>query len=924
MATHKERLEALETNVSDIQEGMGKLFMELQRLSESLNSRGDVWQRSPGQSRENNHSGMEGESGRVHSLQRKNRLEFPRYGGDDPTEWLNRVAYYFEYLDVPEQEKVTVAAYYMEGKAHQWWQWLRRIHQQENRVITWRIFEDELWSRFGPPAGVDFNEALKKLHQTGSLIQYQEEFERLGNRVNGWSKEALMGAFMGGLKMEIAEAVRMFRPRSLKDAISLARMKDDQIQRLQKSPRSIPSNRPSGAVREQNVNTPYKRLSWEEMQKRRAQGLCFNCDERFTSGHRCRQPQLLLLEIMEEDPETELSKIEENANVEIPEITLHALTGWTVNKTMRIRAMVNGRELVILVHSGSTHNFIRDKVSSRLKLPFSSIKPFNVKVASGEPFQCEGKFKNVEVQIKNATFRVTFFSLPLIGIDVVLGMQWLEELGIVVCDWRNLAMMFMWENQVHVLKGVKSQKAHVLSLEVMPPKGTDGGLPFDLQTLTKDDRACERTKVAPDILRLTEAYAELFQEPNHLPPQREIEHRIHLKEGTDTVNVRPYRYAHFQKEEIERQVQEMLQIGLIRPSTSPYSSPVLLVKKKDDSWRFCTDYRALNSATIKDGFPIPTIEDTLDELHGATFVTRLDLRAGYHQVRMDKEDVHKTAFRTHNGHYEYLVMPFGLCNAPSTFQALMNNLFRPHLRKFILVFFDDILIYSSGWETHLFHVEQAFQILKKHKLYLKFKKCAFGLQELLYLRHIISSDGVKVDPSKIQAMLEWPIPSTISELRGFLGLTGYYRKFVKNYGHIARPLTNLLKKWRFSWSEEATAAFSHLKEAMTTTPTLAMPNFQQPFTIETDAAIDGIRAVLTQNNKPIAFMSKALGQSKISWSIYAKEMLAIQQSIRMWRPYLIGQKFFIQTDQKSLKYLLEQKIGTPEQQNWVAKLLGYE
>jgi hypothetical protein len=322
----------------------------------------------------------------------------------------------------------------------------------------------------------------------------------------------------------------------------------------------------------------------------------------------------------------------------------------------------------------------------------------------------------------------------------------------------------------------------------------------------------------------------------------------------------------------------MLQQGILHPSTSPFSSPVLLVKKKDDTWRFCIDYRALNTQTVKDRFPIPIVDELLDELHGAHYFTKLDLRSGYHQVPMHPDDIGKTAFRTHHGHFEFLVMAFGLTNAPSTFQAMMNDVLRSFLLRFVLVFFDDILIYSPSWTEHLQHVRAVFQQLRTHHLSLKQSKCSFGAQEVAYLGHIIDSSGVSMDPTKIDVMQSWPTPTTVRALRGFLGLTGYYRKFIQDYSTVARPLTQLLKWEAFMWTPAADEAFSALKRAPTTGPTLQLPDFTAPFIVNCDASGSGFGAVLHQDAGPIAFYSRLVVPQHAKLAAYERELIKLAQA----------------------------------------------
>ena len=441
---------------------------------------------------------------------------------------------------------------------------------------------------------------------------------------------------------------------------------------------------------------------------------------------------------------------------------------------------------------------------------------------------------------------------------------------------------------------------------------------------TSTQGSCTATSSAPLLDDLLADYADVFAEPRGLPPQRARNHYIVLKPEASPVAVRPYRYPTAHKDELEHQCASMIEQGIVRSSNSAFSSPIILVKKADGSWRFCVDYRALNALTVKDAFPIPVVDELLDELHGARFFTKLDLRSGYHQVRMKPADIHKTAFRTHDGLYEFLVMPFGLCNAPATFQALMNDVLRAFLRRFVLVFFDDILIYSSSWTDHLRHLRIVLSELRRHQLFVKRSKCAFGESSVAYLGHTISASGVAMDSAKVQAIVDWPVPRSARAVRGFLGLAGYYRKFVHNYGTVAAPLTALLKKEGFCWNDDAAAAFTALKAAVTSAPVLAMPDFSKPFIVECDASSHGFGAVLIQESHPIAFFSRPIAPRHRSLAAYERELIGLVHAVRHWRPYLWGRRFLVKTDHYSLKYLLDQRLATIPQHHWVGKLLGFD
>ncbi len=415
------------------------------------------------------------------------------------------------------------------------------------------------------------------------------------------------------------------------------------------------------------------------------------------------------------------------------------------------------------------------------------------------------------------------------------------------------------------------------------------------------------------------------------PPKRSVDHEIIIDEMVAPPFRRPYRLSDVHRRELARQVEILLRQGFITPSSSPFGAPVLFVPKPDGSWRMCIDYRALNTITRKNKFPLPRIDDLFDRLHGAAYFTSIDLTQGYYQVLVREEDRPKTAFQTHLGAYEFVVMPFGLCNAPATFQRIMHDVFRPYLDKFVLVYLDDLLIFSRTREEHLEHLELVLQLLRKHKLYARLSKCSFMQTEVKYLGFRVSAAGARPDPAGVEKVQQWPTPDGIPALRRFLGVANHYRKFIPHFAQLAMPMTRLLRKdASWNWDDACDHAFDELKRRLTAAPCLIFPDPSLPYRVTVDASGGALGAVLEQDQgrgmQPIAFASRRLADPETRYPTYEQELLAIVHALRIWEHYLLGAQHVVHlcTDHQPLQHLFSQRKLSGRLARWVEEFAQFD
>eukprot|EP00267_Zea_mays_P045001 XP_020397235.1 uncharacterized protein LOC109941145 [Zea mays] len=633
------------------------------------------------------------------------RMEFPRYDGkSDPLIFINKCESYFRHQRTMPEEKVWMASYNMDDVAQLWFLQL----QEDEGTPPWGRFKELLNLRFGPALRSAPLFELTECRRTGSVEEYSNRFQALLSRAGRLQESQRVQLYTGGLLPPLSHQVRVHAPESLAVAMSLARMLElvelDRLSPLlgRAAPRAAlpalptrPALPAAGAPPVLSVPVPpAQQLALPAPPPRGAAGAA----KRLTTEEQAERRRLGLC-----------------YNCNEPYSRGHN----------RVRVQVGAVTLTALLDTGSTHNFIAEAAASRTGLAVQTSPRLTATVANGERIACPGVFRQAPITIAGEDFCVDLYVMPLAGYDVVLGTQWMVTLGKMVWDFTTRTVAFTRHGRPVCWEDVAARRT---------PR---------LDSITAPEALLEE---------LLTTFDGLFAEPSGLPPPRARDHNIVLKSGTLPVAVRPYRYPAAHKDELERQCAAMIAQGIVHRSNSTFSSPVLLVKKPDGSWRFCVDYRALNALTIKDAFPIPVVDELLHELHGACFFTKLDLRSGYHQVRMRPTDVHKTVFRTHDDLYEFLVMAFGLCNAPATFQAMMNDVLRPFLRCFVLVFFDDILIYSRTWADHLRHLRAVFGALQQHQLFVKRSKCAFTASSIAYLGHVVSAAGVAMDPAKVQAV----------------------------------------------------------------------------------------------------------------------------------------------------------------------------
>ena len=584
--------------------------------------------------------------------------------------------------------------------------------------------------------------------------------------------------------------------------------------------------------------------------------------------------------------------------------------------------LLNHHNARVLFDSGADKSFVSDTFA-----PFINSNPsklnttYEIEMANGNLISTNSVLKDCTLTLVGESFPIDLMPVQLGSFDAIIGMDWLSKHHAKIhCDEKAIHIPF--KNETLVIHGDKNKNRYGIISCLRMIKYMNEGCHVFMVQVTESKLTKKQLKDVPIVKEFPEVFPEDLP---GLPPTRQVEFQIELVPGAAPVAKAPYRLAPSEMEELSEQLKELSDKGFIRPSSSPWGAPVLFVKKKDGSFRMCIDYRELNKLTIKNRYPLPRIDDLFDQLQGSSVYSKIDLRSGYHQLRVREEDIPKTAFRTRYGHYEFQVMPFGLTNAPAVFMDLMNRVCKPYLDKFVIVFIDDILIYSRNKEEHANHLRTILELLRKEKLYAKFSKCDFWIPTVQFLGHVINSQGIHVDPAKIEAVKEWSSPTTPTEVRQFLGLAGYYRRFIEGFSKISKPLTKLTQKnEKYVWGQEAESAFQLLKQKLCEAPILALPEGSKDFVLYCDASYHGLGAVLIQRDKVIAYASRQLKKHEENYTTHDLELGAIVFALKLWRHYLYGTKCIVFTDHKSLQHILDQKDLNMRQRRWLELLSDYD
>ncbi|WVZ84383.1 hypothetical protein U9M48_031421 [Paspalum notatum var. saurae] len=793
----------------------------------------------------------------------------------DADDWLRIIESKFSLQPhLSEQQKARFAAQCLHGPSGAWCASFVAM-QPAGHQVTWDEFRVAFRAHYLPPSLIELKQREFRALQQGnmSVLEYVQAFIRLSQYspedVNTDPRSAahLLGGFDPTLLTHLGRRYDSFT--ELVDvAIDMEQRlrlthEDQQRKRLASTPPSSPSQRP----RVEHQFPPHIYYLEEPPQQEQYSGA-----QQPMSFRSAPPPPPVPVS------PAKLSTGYTSSTVGRPDISVAPVTRTERLQDQCLRA--KGRDQPqrwanCTIASLSKFRRVNYKAYA-LKLGYEIIE-FKQKyhiTAAGSSINTNHIVRDLRLQVGKESLFISPIVLPQLGIDVILGMEWLKQHNTMI-DVGSRTVQLRSSSGTDVIIHVPLHKLVSHKVNVTEAQ-------TEAQALVKIPVACEYPDVFPEEL------------PG-LPPDRDVEFRIDLVSGMAPVSKRPYRMAPDELKELKTQLQEQLDKGFIRPSSSPWGCPTLFVEKKDQgAW-------------------------------GATVFSKIDLRSGYYQIKVREEDIPKTAFSMRYGLYEYLVMSFGLTNAPPFFMYLMNSVFMSELDKFAVVFIDDILVYSKNEKEHKEHLRIVLSRLREHKLYAKFSKCAFWLKEVAFLGHILSAKGVAVDPSKVEDVLNWKQPQPVTEIRSFLGLAGYYRRFIKDFSKIAKPMTALThKNAKFAWNPKCEEAFGTLKKLLTSAPILAQPDITKPFDVYCDASSSVLGCVLMQEGKVIAYASCQLRKHEVNYPTHDLELLAVVYALKKWRHYLLGNTCHIYTDHNSLKYIFTQPELNMRQRRWLELIKDYD